>query len=427
MPLAFSLKTRSTPRSAFTFVRWMSSFRSVAENFSTPSDLVKARALPFGCSNRILLRGARLKCAPCWMHYLSAVDTSASPKLATDHQKAKDAATVSCSVANGIAVGCGPCSRAFSRSVCSARTRRGHSSVASCSACALDADAAMTFELEHGFANLGDVTIHYVTAGRGPPIVLIHGWPQTWYMWRDIMPGLAHRYRVIAPDLRGFGESSRPVAGYDKKTMSDDLWRLAQGVLGESRLFVVGHDWGGPTAFALTAQHRDAVRRMAIFDAPVPGDGTPVMFNNRWHHALHWELDFPEAITAGREDIYLGFFYRNWGARPDAISLEAQREYIRAYRLPGAMRAGFNLYRTTPQDVADNESFLRHGGKLQMPVLCYGGPLGRGRGMGAIESWRRVAEDVRGGIAEACGHWIPEERPDWVIQQLLAFFAEAND
>src|SRR5262245_10260901 len=212
------------------------------------------------------------------MHYLSAVDTSASPKLATDHQKAKDAATVSCSVADGIAVGCGPCSRAFSRSVCSARTRRGHSSAASCSACALDADnrAPMTFELEHGFANLGDVTIHYVTAGQGPPAVLIHGWPQTWYMWRDIMPGLAHRYRVIAPDLRGFGESSRPVAGYDKKTMSDDLWRLAQGVLGESRLFVVGHDWSGPTAFALAARHRDAVRRMAIFDAPVPGDGRNV-------------------------------------------------------------------------------------------------------------------------------------------------------
>ena len=109
------------------------------------------------------------------------------------------------------------------------------------------------------------------------------------------------------------------------------------------------------------------------------------MFNNRWHHGLHWELDFPEALTAGREDVYLGFFYRNWGGRPDAISREAQEEYIRAYRLPGAMRAGFNLYRATPQDVADNEAFV-HQGKLEMPVLCYGGPLGRGRGMGAIES-----------------------------------------
>lgn len=280
----------------------------------------------------------------------------------------------------------------------------------------------MTIELNHAFADVGDVTLHYVTAGEGPAVVLIHGWPQTWYMWRDIIPGLASRYRVIVPDLRGLGDSSRPVSGYDKKTLANDIWRLASDVLGESSMFVVGHDWGGPTAFALAAQHRDAVRRLAIFDAPVPGDGTPVMFNNRWHHGLHWELDFPEALTAGREDVYLGFFYRNWGARADAISREAQEEYIRAYRLPGAMRAGFNLYRATPQDVADNEGFVNDGGKLAMPVLCYGGPHGRGRGMGAIESWRRVAEDVRGGIAEGCGHWIPEERPDWVVQELLQFF-----
>jgi len=115
------------------------------------------------------------------------------------------------------------------------------------------------------------------------------------------MPGLAHRYRV--PDLRGLGDSSRPVAGYDKKTIFNDIWRLAHDVLGERRSFVVGHDWGGPVAFALAAQHRNAVRRLAIFDVPVLGDGTPVMFANRWHHGLHWELDFPEALTAGREDV----------------------------------------------------------------------------------------------------------------------------
>ena len=103
------------------------------------------------------------------------------------------------------------------------------------------------------------------------------------------------------------------------------------------------------------------------------------MFASRWHHGLHWELDFPEALTAGREAIYLGFFYRNWGGRPDDISPAAQSEYVRAYQQPGAMRAGFNLYRATPQDVADNQAFLAEG-KLKMPVLCYGGALGRGRG-----------------------------------------------
>jgi len=276
---------------------------------------------------------------------------------------------------------------------------------------------------KHAHADVGDVTLHYVTAGEGPAVVLLHGWPQTWYMWRDVIPGLAQRYRVIAPDLRGLGDSSRPADGYDKKTVAEDIWRLVHNVLHEQWLFVVGHDWGGPTAFALAAQHREAVRRVAIFDVPVPGDGTPVFHNSRWHHGFHWEVDLPEALTAGREELYLGFFYRAWGARPDAISEKAQREYLRTYCQPGAMRAGFNLYRAMRQDVVDNEAFTAQG-KLQMPVLCYGGSQGRGRGQLAIESWRRVANDVRGGVAENCGHWIPEERPDWVVEQLAAFFGE---
>jgi pimeloyl-ACP methyl ester carboxylesterase len=281
----------------------------------------------------------------------------------------------------------------------------------------------MRSSFQHNYADLGDVRLHYVTSGDGPAVVLLHGWPQTWFMWRDVIPGLAERYRVIAPDLRGLGDSSRPVDGYDKKTLAHDVWRLVHDVLQEEHIFVAGHDWGGPTAFALAAQHRDAVRRLAIFDVPLPGDGTPVMFSNRWHHGLHWELDFPEALTAGREDLYLSFFYRNWGARPDAISQEAQQEYLRTYRQPGAMRAGFNLYRATSQDVIDNSAFIAQG-KLQMPVLCFGGSHGRGRGIAALESWRRAAVDVRGGVAEGCGHWIPEERPDWTRQQLRAFFGE---
>ncbi len=285
---------------------------------------------------------------------------------------------------------------------------------------------AMLDSFKDDYADLGEVRLHYVTVGKGPAVVLLHGWPQTWYMWRDVMPGLATRYRAIAPDLRGLGDSSRPAHGYDKKTLAQDIWRLVHDVLGERRFFVVGHDWGGPTAFALAAQHRAAVRRLAIFDVPVPGDGTPVMFSNRWHHGLHWERDFPEQLTAGREDIYLNFFYRNWGARPDAISNEARQEYLRTYRQPGAMTAGFNLYRATHQDAADNEAFIA-AGRLEMPVLCYGGDKGRGRGTAAIESWRRVATDVRGGVVEGCGHWIPEERPEWVVEQLLAFFGEQPD
>lgn len=283
----------------------------------------------------------------------------------------------------------------------------------------------MNTALTHAEADLGDVRLHYVTAGEGPAVLLIHGWPQTWYMWRAVMPALAQRFRVIAPDLRGLGDSSRPETGYDKKTVSNDLWRLVHDVLGERSLFVVGHDWGGPVAFSLAAQHRDAVRRMVIFDVSVPGDGTPTFHDNRWHHGLHWEADLPEALTAGREDVYLGHFYRKWGASPRSIAEEAQREYLRAYRQPGAMRSGFNFYRATPQDVKDNEAFLAADGKLAMPILCWSGSVGRSRGQSMLDSWRRVAHHVTGGIAEGCGHWICEERPDWAAEEIARFFGEA--
>lgn len=277
--------------------------------------------------------------------------------------------------------------------------------------------------LRHEFAELGDVRLHYVIAGTGPAVVLLHGWPQTWFMWRDIIGPLSAKYRVIAPDLRGLGDSSKPMTGYDKKTVANDVWRLVHDVLKEDEFYVAGHDWGGPVAFSLAAQHRDAVKRMVIWDVPVPGDGTNVMFNGRWHHGLHWEMDFPEALTQGREDVYLGFFYRNLGGRPDAISEDAQREYLRAYRLPGSMRAGFNYYRATHQDIIDNESFVKQG-KLGMPILVYGGAKGRGRGGLALESWQRVASNVKGGVLHDCGHWIPEERPDFVVEQLLEFFRQ---
>jgi pimeloyl-ACP methyl ester carboxylesterase len=284
----------------------------------------------------------------------------------------------------------------------------------------------MPTALADHYADLGDVRLHYVTAGAGPAIVFLHGWPQTWYMWRDILPGLAQHYRVIAVDLRGLGDSSRPASGYDTKTVSHDIWRLMHDVLGEEQFYVAAHDWGGPVAYALAAQHREAVRGIAVLDVPVPGDGSPLAAVARWHFGFHSEPDFPEALVAGREALYLGFFYRKGGARPDAISAEAQREYVRAYSEPGAMRAGFNYYRALPQDVADHQAFLAQG-KLPMPVLCYGGgAVGVGRGMAAMESWQRVAVDVRGGIAEGCGHWIAEERPDWVVERLREFFGELS-
>lgn len=279
--------------------------------------------------------------------------------------------------------------------------------------------------LTHHHADLGDVQLHYVTAGAGAPVVLLHGWPQTWFMWRDVIPLLAPHFSLIAPDMRGLGDSSRPEAGYDKMTVARDIAALMDH-LGHDQFRVVAHDWGGPVAFALAAQFPDRVLSMAIFDAPVLGDGGPIEHHSRWHFGFHALPGLPEALTQGREELYLRFFYRFGGATPDAISEAAQAEYVRAYAQPGAMTAGFNYYRAVPQDIADNTAFRTAGRWLDMPILAYGGdPNTRGRGMTALDSWARVGRNVTGGVAEKCGHWIPEERPDFVADEVRRHFDRA--
>lgn len=280
----------------------------------------------------------------------------------------------------------------------------------------------------HRFADLGEILLHYVTAGQGPPVVLLHGWPQTWWEWRHIIPRLAEKYTVIAPDMRGLGDSSRPLAGYDKKTVANDIWRLLNEQLGHKSFYLVGHDWGGPTAYALAAAHPEAVRRLVILDVVIPGCGGDFSEGGRrWHHQFHMTPDLPEALTSGREDLYLSWFYRTFAYRHDAIGPEDFKEYLRTYRQPGAMRAGFAYYRAIPQDIADNEAIIGRF-KLPMPVLAMGGavsyPHGRGRGSEPEQSLKRVAVDVRGEVVAECGHFIPEEAPGLLASRLLAFFDE---
>ena len=199
-------------------------------------------------------------------------------------------------------------------------------------------------DVAHNYADLGDVMIHYVKAGSGPPVVLLHGWPETWYEWRHVIPALAPHYTVIAPDLRGLGDTSRPATGYDKRTVANDIWRLVHDVLGHESFLLVGHDWGGPTAFALASAHPDAVEKLAILDVVIPGDGGDFsQGGRRWHHAFHMTLDLPDALTHGREDIYLGWFYRNFSWRPDAFDQDAIDEYLRTYTQPRRDARRFRL------------------------------------------------------------------------------------
>ena len=284
-----------------------------------------------------------------------------------------------------------------------------------------------SIDVKHYYARLPEVTLHYVAAGHGDAVVLLHGWPETWYMWRHIIPDLSQRYTVIAPDLRGIGDSSRPLTGYDTKTMANDIYLLLKEHLAIDHIFLIGHDWGGPTAFALALAHPEMVRNLTFLDVPVPGDGTDVFYVGRWHHYFHWILDIPEALTQGREKIYLEYFYRNWGYRPDVMSDADISEYLRTYSQPGAMRAGFNIYRAVHQDKIDNEQVLAVNGKLKMPVLTVSGEGGRARGLKiCLESAKRVAENVRGVGLAGCGHWIPEEKPAELLRHLLDFFGETR-
>lgn len=281
--------------------------------------------------------------------------------------------------------------------------------------------------LIHHTALVNDVRLHYVMAGQGEPVVLLHGWPQTWYEWRRIIPALAQRYTVIAPDMRGLGDSSKPATGYDKRTVADDIYQLVLQ-LGLTRLFLVGHDWGGPVAYAYACAHPDDVRRLVILDVMVPGAGLEQIpqaapRGGLWHLSFHGVRDLPEALITGREHLYLSWFYRTAAYNPTAITAEEVDEYVRCYAAPGGLRAGFEYYRALWQDVEHNKEHAKT--RLKMPVLALGGE--RGFGSRTVRSMQELAENVRGGVIERCGHWIAEERPDYLIEQLLSFFEEEED
>lgn len=281
----------------------------------------------------------------------------------------------------------------------------------------------MTSEIKSHYAQLSDVKMHYLTAGKGQPLVLLHGIPQSSHEWRHVIPYLVNDFQIIAPDLRGLGDSSRPHSGYDKKTVAADVWELVSGHLGIQSFFLVGHDWGGPTAFALASQHRSAVKRLAILDVAIPGDGFEMsQGGRRWHHPFFRTPDLPEAMFGGREAIYLEWLFDNYGARPNCISAEDKAEYNRTYTKPGGLRALLAYYRAFFSDAADNEASTKRDGKLEMPVLALGGDSGFGRGMECFESVSRMASNVQGGLIPNCGHWVAEEAPEFIGRQLTDFF-----
>ena len=282
----------------------------------------------------------------------------------------------------------------------------------------------LSFEIDnvtfsHHTASVNGIQMHYVIGGQGDPVVLLHGWPQTWYEWHKVMPALAKNYTVIAPDLRGLGDSSKPATGYDGNTTAEDIYQLVSQLGLNQKIYLVGHDIGVQTAYSYAAAHPDNVSKLVVLDVPIAGFSPHGLEDCCWWFSFHQTPDIPEALTAGKEREYLSWFYR-FAYNPDAISEADIDKYVSRYSAPGGMRTGFEYYRAFPINAEQNKELSNV--KLPMPVLALGGEYSFGTA--ALDSMKSLATDVRGGIVPLSGHWIAEERPDFLVKQLAAFFNE---
>lgn len=278
--------------------------------------------------------------------------------------------------------------------------------------------SAGAVDIEERDADINGIRIHYLDAGDGDLVVLLHGFAQTSHMWRPLMEQLAATHRVVAIDLRGAGGSEKPESGYDKKTMAEDVYALVTS-LGYEQATVVGHDIGLMVAYAYAAQHPDAVDRIVLMDAFLPGIGDwqhVWLLRDLWH--FHFYGETPLQLVTGRERIYLEHFWNDFAADRTQSVPEADRElYAASFAQPGAIQAGFGYFKAFEQDAADFAGFGET--KLTMPMLVLTGEKASGAFL--IEQAELVDTNVEGVIVPGAGHWLMDEAPDQVIPALVEF------
>jgi pimeloyl-ACP methyl ester carboxylesterase len=278
------------------------------------------------------------------------------------------------------------------------------------------------------YVDTGELRLHAVTGGGGPPLLLVHGWPQTWYAWRMLMPALARDFSVIAVDQRGIGLSGKPTGGYDTATLANDLVALMDA-LGYRRFALYGTDVGMPIAYALAADHRDRVDRLTVSEAPLPGiSPSPPLFlppplnAKLWHLAFNQLPKINEQLVTGREDIFFGAEF-DASAGTNKLPDYAVRYYIDTLKDPDHLRGSFEFYRAIPTTIAQNEK--RKERPLTLPVLAIGGAESSGEGVG--NTMRLAADDVQTVVLTGSGHWVAEQAPEQLLAALSAFLAPYRD
>jgi len=296
-------------------------------------------------------------------------------------------------------------------------------------------DAALVRSLpgfKNGYAEVDGIQLHYVTGGKGQPLVLLPGWPETWWEFHKIMPELAKHYHVISVDLRGMGSSSKPQIGYDKKTMAEDIYQLVR-LLGYDKTDIVGHDIGSMVAYSFAANHPEATQKLVLMDVP-PADNSllkwPLLpehgtFGDKidenhafaWWFAFHQVRGLPEKLLAGgRIRMEQEWVFTYLLKDDSSVGPQDRDVYAAAYNSADAIRAGDAWYQAFTQDIIDDETYK----ELEMPVLALAGP-----GYNWMNSvMPGKATDVKVVKIPDCGHFIPEEKPEVAVKILVEFLKE---
>lgn len=273
------------------------------------------------------------------------------------------------------------------------------------------------------FAKVNGIRLHYIEMGKGPLVILLHGWPETSRSWRLTMRSLSTKYRVVAPDLRGIGLSERTQSGYDKKTIATDIKALIER-LGETKAAIVGHDMGGKAAYVMAHLYPHSVSRLILVDCTIPGtENSDALHGGSWHYGFHMAPEIPEMLTKGREKEYIRTQIKVWSFNKSAIDEDTIEEYANHYAKNGGMTAGFNYYRTLKEDAALVETF--HNQKLLMPILTITGQYSVGDKL--PKALENEATSLKSIIVANSGHFVPEEAPEIFNLSLLKFLGNAGN
>ena len=276
----------------------------------------------------------------------------------------------------------------------------------------------------HDMVEAGGIRFHTVSGGSGVPVVLIAGFPQSWYAWRRVMPLLSERYRVIAVDLPGQGDSDKPTDGYDTNNTGERLNALIT-VLGLKHYYIGAHDIGAWVAYPYIARFPDQVGKLVLLDANIPGVTLKPTIEvgpdnwKAWHFLFHPVPDLPEILITGRERQYIEWFFQRKTFNPAGTFTVADiDEYERVYTQPGNLRGALAYYRAVYEDMDQNKLLANK--ILTTPVLALGGDVGMSPGI--YEAMKPFCSHIEGGVVKDCGHYMPEEQPKAISKAMLDFF-----